>query len=190
MTTARLGNLVKIRSGYTFRARVDSKPGTGLHLLQISDMAQGSYIAANSLSEFQWSDPGALPTLDHDDVALAARGASASACIVLGSERVVASNQFHILSPKTTRLIPGYLCWILNYERYQQHLLEGTSIKAISKKSLEGLKIPLPPIDIQETIVKIHRHSIDQTRVLDQLKLNTKKLSHAAILKMLDDAND
>ena len=59
---------------------------------------------------------------------------------------------------KKERVDPSFLVWFLNLPKivkYLESTARGTTIKGITKKTLEELKIPLPPLQEQQKIAEI-----------------------------------
>lgn len=62
-----------------------------------------------------------------------------------------------IIIPLTKIILPKYLKAILDYLaniKYFDKYLTGGTVKFVSKKKMEKTKIPLPPLEVQEEIVK------------------------------------
>lgn len=56
-------------------------------------------------------------------------------------------------------LNPFYLyCWLLFNKNYLNSLGVGATFKEISKKIVESIKIPLPPLPLQQKFAKIVEH--------------------------------
>ncbi len=136
-----LNKIADIRSGYTFRGKVDEKPGSGIRMLQIRDVRDNKIIQDRDLLEIEWKGNQNIPTIEQGDIAIIARGISNNAALMIGTEKVVPSNQLLVLSVKSKEVLPEYLCWWLNRPSTQVILTgchAGTSIPSISKKRCQG----------------------------------------------------
>ena len=84
---------------------------------------------------------------------------------------LVAAN-YIIIRTHTEKVLPRYVSWYLN-ERRTRHRLnamtQGTSIIAIRIADLLDLSIELPPLDIQEKIVKFLELADEEIRLLERL---------------------
>ncbi len=159
---ALINNIARIRTGYTFRKIESASESSGLLGLQINDLRHTRVIEPAQLSAIEWKGKGKPPVLLPGEVVLAAKGNHNRAALFPENDSsVVPSNQFLVLSVRNPEcLSPEYLCWALNYPATQQQMAElqsGSSIPSISKKSLQGMSIPLPPLKTQQKILRLNR---------------------------------
>lgn len=153
-----LSELTEIRAGYTFRESPSELKGSGVRMLQIKDIRDTNIINPALLQEIEWTGKDSTPSLDVDEIAVAARGVSNKAAIMLSQATVIASNQLLIIQVKQNKLLPAYLCWYLNRETTQRKLKEthmGSNMPSINKAGLGSIGIPLLPMDQQLKIVRV-----------------------------------
>lgn len=99
-------------------------------------------------------------TVKKDDVLINITGDSVARCCMVHEAVLPARVNQHvaILRPNPKRLLPHYLSYYMVSPYMQAKLLSwagtGGTRKALTKGMLEGFEIPLPPIDIQNKIVK------------------------------------
>ncbi len=108
--------------------------------------------------------------LEDGDVLVAARSWKNFAVVYKKEvEPAVAASSFIILRLKEVdRVIPEYAAWFINHPRQQAQLKfhsRGTAMPSINKQILGELEIAIPPLETQNTIVK-----------LDQLKRKEKEI--------------
>jgi len=168
--TRSLGDIARIRSGYTFRGKIEEvSQGEGnAHIVQIKDTrkiwdeTQSTTLAASQLPYIQW-DGKSSAFIEPGSVLLPARGGYFRASLFIDSEAssypVIATSQFLILQPLQS-ILPEFLCWSLNQSRTQYELNEasqGSNIQMLSAATVQMLKLAIPAIDIQRKVLHLHR---------------------------------
>jgi hypothetical protein len=84
---------------------------------------------------------------------------------------LVFSYQFIRVRPKE-EILPEYLLWYLNHRETAGLLklrAQGSTVPFLSKQALQGLRLPLPPLAVQEALVEVsssHREEEALTRNL------------------------
>jgi len=69
-------------------------------------------------------------------------------------------------------VLPGYLLWYLNHRETAELLRvleQGTTVPFLSKQNLERLRVPLPPVEIQEALIAVSAAHEDEEAVTRQL---------------------
>ena len=66
--------------------------------------------------------------------------------------KVWVNNHAHVLRPKRTRLLDGFLIEIINSLDLAQYIT-GVTVPKLNQAKLKGIQIPLPPPETQQTIV-------------------------------------
>lgn len=151
----KLGNIATIQTG------VFVKPiGEGeIVYLQAKHFDEtGSPIGKLHPDLFQ-SDVSTRHILLPGDVLFAAKGLKNFAAVYeLHNLPAVASTSFFVIRLKDDNVLPTYLSWFMNHP-VTQNLLKanahGTAMASISKAFLLELEIPIPPLYIQEMVIKI-----------------------------------
>ena len=92
-------------------------------------------------------------------------------------EPAIASSTCIVLRVRDTgSLLPGFLSWYLNQPNTQQFFADRakkTSMPSISMADIRELAIPVPPVDRQDTILKIQerrRIELSLRRQMDDLR--------------------
>lgn len=172
-----LSELADVRSGYTFRGALKNDPAGDVKVLQIKDVRQRAVIVPDSLISVCWEGSKAPPSLAPGEIAVVARGDTNNAALYKEGQRVVASSQFFILSPKTSKVLPEYLCWMINLPQSQRNLeRSGSSIQAITKHSLMNLQIPLPSLETQTRLAHLQRLWDEEDQLIAQLHTNREQM--------------
>ncbi len=123
---------------------------------------------------------GSEQKLKLGDVLLSKSGRIGKAGIVRnGAVGGVASSGFFILRPVQDRLDPHFLAAYLNSNQCRKWLGErsrGTSIQSLSKRALEDLPVPLPPLQIQHRVaIESHESDADALTLLSQILTQAEK---------------
>ncbi|MCB1129603.1 MAG: restriction endonuclease subunit S [Verrucomicrobiae bacterium] len=184
--SARLGEIARILTGYTFRTRIEDDPGGSFLVIQGKDIRSDRSLDTENLTrihlpqrshsdEEKWVKPG--------DVLLMTRGDyNYGVFIDTTLPPTVTQNSFCTLRVnENTEVYPDFLATILNQPTLQgrlKSLRSGSSIPNITLGALRELEIPLPPLSIQSEIVHLSRQIHHEKALSDQL--------HIARLRQLD----
>lgn len=122
----------------------------------------------DSLPELDRLPEGAVP-LEAGDILFVRTGTCPKTAIYEGNfgKPVVASGNFFICRPDPRRIDPWYLLAFFGSDPGREMLetaTVGTMIKAISRKSLENLLVPCPPLEDQQRVAGIFREAFERFR--------------------------
>jgi restriction endonuclease S subunit len=97
----------------------------------------------------------------------------------------VASSIFIVIRVKQKEIVPSFLVWYLNLPSTQKFLSDsakGTSLPVINKGDLEKLEIPVPSVEKQQLILKIHDLHQQEISLKDKIdSLKNKLMQHEII---------
>lgn len=132
--------------------------------------------------------------MEPGDVVLAAKGDRNFAAIFTDKEAMVLpSSQLLVLTVKNERkTLPDFLCWVLNLKSTQRSLAEyhtGTNIPSLSKKVLLDVPIPIPPIQVQEAVLRLQSLWDEERKLTDALIRNREKMLNGVFQRMLNGEN-
>ena len=194
----KLKDIADIRIGYQHRDRSTpiSKTSVGdYHIIQIKDLdpegrfrdlvlEQGGiepYVWLQNLHRVNISGNPDRHSVFQGDVIFLSRGPRTIAVPLLAPlENTLISNFFYRLRFDRQQIQPEYLAWAINHPQSQKFLKReqrGTVTKLIPKPMLEALPIHLPPLDIQQKIVKIERLRQREAYLMRQLVRKRQKLT-------------
>lgn len=180
-----LKNVASITSG------VYSKPAAQgeVAYLQIKDFDENGRLNQNILPTLNVSKKINKNLLQENDILVVARGTKNFASRYEGTLRLaVASSTFLVvrLKSKSINFIhPDYLMWVLNHpstQNYFNSVAMGSSLASISKPVLEGLELPVPPLEKQHLIVKINQLYFKERQLLKQLSTLKKQMIDTQLL--------
>jgi hypothetical protein len=184
-----LAELCHIQLGYNVRGRLQPGGDAGRLAVQMRD------IDAEGTLDFQRLGRFALPSLPErylahpGEVLFRPRGDHTTAT-ALGDdlpEPAIVILPLIILRPKTKKLDPQFLAWIINQPRAQRHFAggaQGQNLRMIPRPCLESLAMDLPNLAAQRTIVTVGELSDREAR----LAIRLANLKHQRIAAALADA--
>jgi len=187
----RIQDIATVRTGYTFRKDHSKVTRSGLLGLQIGDIRESRVVQPSRLSSVDWHGSGSPHVLEPGDVVLAAKGDRNFAAIFTDRESMVLpSSQILILSVRDeSTVIPSFLCWVLNFEPTQRSLAEhhtGSNIPTLSKKVLLDVTVPVPPIEVQEAVLRLQSLLDEERRLTAALLRNREELLHGVYQRLLN----
>lgn len=182
----RLGKLCEIHSGYTARGRLEAMPSEGMLAIQLRDLGHGEALNGNTLERYDLPNLADRYLVHGGEVIFKSRGEPNTAAVVdsMLQEKIAVMLPLLILRPDITRLAPAYLAWAINQHDAQRKLgaeAQGTSIRMISKATLQNLEIPIPDLETQHRIATLDALSKKEGRLLRDLA-NSREQLHSKIL--------
>lgn len=189
-----LSTVAAIQVGYQARAGI--KEGSqGTHrLIQSKDFDSFHRLQPENLTHFSPDRNPEIYSVHRGDVLFQARGMTHFACLIEDDlENTLAAGSFYILRIRDKRLLPAYLDWWLNQPRAQAYFSAqavGSGISFVSKKTLGGLEVEVPPLDIQEKITRINALLRNERILAERLSLLRSQLANAVCMKAVMDGNN
>lgn len=183
-----LYKLIHIRPGYAFRSRPDYLNCGDYRVIRLQDIRDDNTVNWSEIARVDVDSIKQDDILKKGDVLFKSRGSSQSAIVIDRDEDdVIAVSQFFILRPKE-KLLPEYLAWYINQRKAQRYIAEcsaGTAIQHISKKSLEGLDIPVCDMETQKKIADLYWLSQKEKAITKRIQKMRKTLINAIMLKAI-----
>lgn len=153
----KLADVAQIRTGYSFRGKIDDDPTGTLAVLQIKDVRGTGQLALQDCIHIKDGPAYAGHILEAGDVVVQARGSAFPAGQVGTPFHGIAAVGLHVVRPAPD-LLPAYLAWLFNHPAMQATLsgmAHGSRIPFLSKSSLADLHVPVPPLETQRRLVGI-----------------------------------
>jgi restriction endonuclease S subunit len=117
------------------------------------------------------------------DILLIARGYENRAFFMpQAPENLLASTSFYIIRVTSPLLAPGFLGWWLNQPRAQAYFARfqvPSGFAYMSKKNLNQLPVPLPPLETQARIAEIQRLWAREQALARQIQQKKARLINA-----------
>ncbi len=174
----KLKDLAKISSGYSFREKIVNNPEGNVFAIQMRD------ISDDRTTICQIPHKVFIDKLDHKhllgrgDILFAAKGSNNYAVYYdMEYSPAVAASAFFIIRSDKKKIFPEYLYHVINSPIGQTYLhsnLTGTYIPNINKSVLIEMKIPVPPLAIQQKIVKFLSLFQKETELLQKIASKRK----------------
>jgi len=184
----KLEELVRIRSGYTHRKKVEAVEDGNAYHLQMSDLNHDLKLLKEIPTKIKMDNPY-LYQVAKGDILFLAKGTNNYAMLFEGLELpTVPASTFFILSPKSNDILATYLTWYINQtpaQRYLDRTLEGTNQRNINRSSLLDLEVVLPPRRQQELIGKLYQLGKKEKQLLQTLISKRQQLLQVSLLNTI-----
>lgn len=177
----------------TLRTGIFAKPSSEGELvyLQVKHFDESGNLQQKLFLDLPSKWIGEQHLLKPGDVLFAAKGVKNFAAVYeQRNEPAVASTSFLVLRLNTTQVLPEYLAWFLNSDAILMQLKAqaiGTSIPSISKQVLEAMAVPIPELNIQNTVIQVSKLRKKEAALKESIEaLREKQLQyiiHKAINK-------
>jgi restriction endonuclease S subunit len=98
-------------------------------------------------------------------------------------ENTVASSNFYILRINCKDVLPEYVGWYLNQPAAQEYLRsrsQGTYIALITKADIGEMEVPIPPLSVQQQVVRVASLRRAEQDLLRQLESKRDALIQTA----------
>lgn len=189
----RLGDIVEVRTGFPFRKKVDPIEGGTLAVVQATNIDDVAGLRANDCIRIEDDMQYLKHLLRPNDVLLQGRGHRFGVTIVGGPIHAIAALGVLVLRPRK-EVEPQYLRWLFRHVRVRDELIglsRGSYIPFLSKGDLEELRVPVPPLPVQQQIAhlqSLHERELALTQELSQklTQLSDAATWHAATSKAKD----
>lgn len=154
----KLNEVADIKTGITFRNRLLDNLDGEIEVIQMKDV-DAENIISERLVRVSADNIKPKHVLQAGQIILLAKGKYTSACLITpSSKKRVISSAFFSLKIKHPRFVlPAYLQWFLNQpeaKSYFKSFASGTSMFSLPMSVLKNLDVPIPPLPMQEKVVK------------------------------------
>jgi hypothetical protein len=187
-TSVFLPSVVEILNGFQARSGISPDPSSAYRIIQGRDVA--GEVNWETVVHFKPERDASRFIVQDGDVVLPNRGGRPSSAVLRSVPPLtVATGSFFVLRPREGALLPEYLAWYLNQQPAQEYLqsrIRGTYIAMFSKADLEEMKIPVPPMRIQETIGRLAALRRHEQELIRQVEAKRDALLQAICLRAID----
>lgn len=192
----RLGDIAEVRTGYTFREKINEVECGSAFVLQLKDArAQqervgDDAIRVNELTQLDWQGKESH-FVEAGMVVLPARGDYFRASYIPEAKTelpLIVSSQFMLIKPQTSIIAPAFLCWSLNQAKVQRQLskcVQGTSLNLLKIDEANMLEIRVPSLDVQHNIVQINTNWQQERQVTMSLLANRERMLQGIFQEIL-----
>jgi type I restriction enzyme S subunit len=177
----KLNDISRIISGYSFRSSVSSLSAGETFVIQLKDVCDDMSLDLDNVQKINSRDIETFAHAVQNDILLASKGKQ-TVGYVDTTEDLLVSSSLYIIRVESDILLSKYLAIYFKSIKGQRELNKislGGYIKGISKKHLERMTIPVPPIDIQENIILLYDNISEQNRLLERkTKINKETVDY------------
>jgi restriction endonuclease S subunit len=187
MNSAKVRDIAKITTGFTFRKDMGINRNGILPVLQAKDISKEIIINATLLEKTIYNPTNSEAFLQPGDVALTSRG-KFKAAVYESDIEALASSSIYIIRLNNSQVLPKYLAIYLNSKIAQGDLTKlttGGSIQSLLKLHVEYLEIPIPPQSIQQQIVSLYENITQQQKFLQRKMELIIGVSEAALQSII-----
>ncbi|MBI4682143.1 MAG: restriction endonuclease subunit S [Nitrospirae bacterium] len=158
----KIKDIADIQIGYQFRKRIKTEPDGSHAIIQMRDFDDRNNLIYRELSRVRLVELPDKYLVNKNDVLFLSRGHSNFAFAITDSlENTIAASYFFILKVISEKVLPEYLAWCINQAPAQKHLhssaRRGTHMPLVPKSAFEDLKVHVPDIKTQKSIVELSR---------------------------------
>lgn len=155
----KIKELAEVQIGYQPRGRIEPDPKGTYRIIQVKDFDENNELDAAELYPIAPEREPERYKVSKDDILFLSRGRSNFAAILREAlENVIAAGVFYVVRVNKNKVLPEYLAWYINLPSVQVELknkAQATNIPLIPKAAFEELEIDVPPVAVQEKIVRI-----------------------------------
>jgi restriction endonuclease S subunit len=186
-----LKDIADIRTGYSFRAKLEPDLEGNILVVQLKELSDKNTIDISTAVKINMQDISDNYLLQKDDLVFRSRGMDSTAAIMdISADNVILSAPFQRIRLRdTSKIIPEYLLWYINSKNAQTYFSTnktGTSVSMISTAVLADLPVIVPPVEIQKKIVEINTLSEREIELQEELIKKKKLLTETILLKTLE----
>ena len=193
----RLVDVAELRTGFTFRGKIEEVQSGNAQVVQIKDVRQSQAVPGNDslvlehLPQILW-EGRSNAFIEPNTVLLPSRGGyfrATFAADVDGKLPVVASSQFLLLTAKSSQVMPEFLCWSLNQPQMQRYIEEiasqGSRMPMLSTAAARELTLEIPPLATQNKILRLNRLWVKEQQLTQQLLKNREHMLQGMYQQLL-----
>ncbi len=186
-----LSALATVRAGYPMRVSVDALPNGVSHVIQMRDVSEELSIDWNGVAQVCLPGKREPAWLKPGDILFAARGMKNYALVLncdLPGPTVCSPHFFVVRVRDTENLLPDFLAWQINQKPskdYFEREATGSYIPNVRRQVLEALKIVVPPVSRQKTVVAFANSVRAEEQSLRALVNNRKRQMEAVATGIL-----
>lgn len=171
--------------GYPFRSRLEHDATGAFAVVQMKDIDHTSLLHGGDVVRVDLPDVKEHHLIRQGDLVFRSRGRTNSVALIsadIGPAILAAP----MLLIRPVKVLPAYLLWYINLPETQAALAaqaEGTSVRMISKASLEALEVPVPSRRKQQLIVEVSELVTAEQGLLEQIAREKQRLADGVLMR-------
>ena len=185
-------HLVNLSAGHPFRESIQHAFDGDTAVVQLKDVDPEKGLDSTQLYRVHLTGRKSPDYLQQGDILFVGRGYRIFAVLVdQDLQPTVAGSHFFILRIRPTwhDIRPDYLVWYINHKQAQRYFAQhiaGSALPHVTRTTLENLPILVPPLAVQEHIVKLHHCRLKEKALLEKLIEKKKQLIDGLLDKTLE----
>ena len=152
-----MNDLADVRIGYQSRVRIEPDSTSPYRIIQLRDVKE--VVDWATVIPFKPDRKPERSLVGDGNVLISARGEGHVGVTLSGvPANTVASSNFYVLRINRKDVLPEYVGWYLNQPAAQEYLRsrsQGTYIALITKADIGELEVPIPPLSVQQQVVRV-----------------------------------
>jgi restriction endonuclease S subunit len=184
-TIRKLGEVADIRTGYPFRGRIERVGDGNCRLVQMGDVRAGTSDVSDVATRVAVPEGAGKHLLHYGDVLFVGRGSRNDAATFVGQGGdAIAAPHLFVLRAQDHVASPEYLTWFLNLPKTQEQIYamrRGSAVPFVPMAVFATLEVPLPSMNMQKQIACIERLSLQEQRLLAQIKESRRALINGVL---------
>lgn len=170
-----LKQIVSLMAGHPFRGTLQNALDGDVAVVQMKDVNPENGVDTTNLYRVHLTGRKNPDYLRRGDILFVGRGYRIFAVLVdQDLENTVAGSHFFIIRVKPNRqdINPDYLAWYINHKKAQHYFTQhvaGTALPHVNRTTVENLPIIVPPLQVQQQMVKAHYCRLKEKALLERL---------------------
>jgi restriction endonuclease S subunit len=184
----KIKNIAKgIQIGYQFYKRIEPSPRGTHRVIQVRDIDENHNLCPDNLFLVSPNRLTERYLVNKGDILFLSRGhRNFATSVEITLDNTIAAGYFFILRLDTEKLLPAYLAWYINQVPAQNYLRSkagGSHMPVIRKSDFVELEITIPPLPVQENIIRLDTLQRKESALLKQLEEKRSFLIQSICLK-------
>ncbi len=187
-----LGEIAEVKMGVSFRTRLEPDPEGELAVIQMKDIDDTNLLHTEDLIRVREPEyKKESHFVKKGDLLFRSRGlTNTTSLIATDLQPTVLAAPMMVIRVKKNIIKPVYLQWFLNLPSTQATLAkraEGTSVRMLSKATLDALEVPVPPLMRQKEIVELANLAAEEERLTQELLKQRQRFIEGFLLRRARD---
>ena len=185
-------HIATLTAGHPFRESIKNALHGDTAVVQMKDVDMEKGLDCANLYRVHLTGRKNPDYLRQGDILFVGRGYRIFAVLIdQDLKNTVAGSHFFILRIKPNRqeVRPDYLAWYINHKQAQRYFsqhIAGTALPHVNRGTLENLPVIIPPLEVQERIVKLHSCRLKEKALLEKLIDKKKQFLDELLDKTLE----
>lgn len=187
-----LKDIASIQMGYSFRARLESMDTGTVAVIQMKDLTDHNRVDSRALALVDMEKPKEHHLVKPGDLIFRSRGlVSTSAILVEYPGIAVVAAPLLRIRVTDHNILPEYLNWFISQTPAQTFFAsqaKGTTQRMISKETMEGLEVFIPPLNRQRAIVTMASLAEEEQHIMKKLAEKRRQCVSTTLIRLAQGA--